>query len=247
MLAGLSFALGVAGILLLPRLLPVRLGGRGLWIYLLVFVQELLLIGLPALLISLRHADAKARFLRLWRHPGSYSLGLSSLAAVSYSLAGILIAGLWIALLEGMGITVPMEASVFMPQSAAEYLLAFAVSGLLPAFSEELMFRGLLLHFLRRRYGDRRAIWLSSLLFALLHLSLQGFSLLLVIGLFLAALTLRYESLWPAVLFHGLYNIAAILLNGLQARPSPQMIWLCSGIMIACAYLLFRREPARET
>lgn len=245
-MAGLSFLLGIIALFLLPGLLGASLKSGRLWIYALITLQELLLIGIPALLISLRSLAARLDFLSLWKHPGSYSLGLSSLSAVSFSLAGILIAVLWISLMEVLGIRVPLERSPIMPQSIGEYLLAFLTSALLPAFAEELLFRGLLLQAFRRRLGDRWALWLTALLFSILHLSLQGFGVLLVIGLFLAGLTLRYESLWPAVLFHGLYNTAAILLNGLKALPSPQMVWLCSGIFIACCYLLFRREPARN-
>lgn len=245
LLAGISFGLGIASLFVLPGLLgPDRLK-QGQALYLVVLMQELLLIGLPALLISLRHEQARASFRALWGPVSSYSLGLTSLSAVTFSLAGVLVVSIWISLLMSMGIQVPLEQSLLMPRSAFDYLLAFIGAAALPAFSEELLFRGLLLQALRRCYGDRRAMWFSALLFALIHLSLQGFAVLMVIGIFLAALTIRHNSLWPAVLFHGLYNASAILLNSLKASPTPQMVWLCSGIFIACAYLLFRREPAQ--
>jgi membrane protease YdiL (CAAX protease family) len=79
---------------------------------------------------------------------------------------------------------------------------------------EELLFRGVLLSALMRRWPLGWAVAASSLLFALVHLpglEYQWYALpnLLLLALLLAGLRLRAGSIWPAVLAHGVNNLLA--------------------------------------
>lgn len=79
---------------------------------------------------------------------------------------------------------------------------------------EELLFRGVLLSALMRRWPVGWAVAASSLLFALVHLpglEYQWYALpnLLLLALLLAGLRLRAGSIWPAVLAHGVNNLLA--------------------------------------
>ena len=107
------------------------------------------------------------------------------------------------------------------------------------------MFRGHILTWLRGRMGDRLACIVCGLVFAVLHFSLQGFASLAVIGIFLSLLVVRYKGLWLSIVFHAVYNAVVILLNGLNAQPSMQMVMLSTGIFIALYYLLIRREETK--
>lgn len=80
---------------------------------------------------------------------------------------------------------------------------------------EELLFRGVLLSALMKRWPVGWAVAGSSLLFALVHLpglQYQWYALpnLLVLALLLAGLRLRSGSIWPAVLAHGVNNLLAV-------------------------------------
>lgn len=84
---------------------------------------------------------------------------------------------------------------------------------------EEILFRGLLLHRLAVKWGLRDAIWISALIFGLLH----GFAP----GIFLLGLTLTLVylktggSLYTTILLHALHNLLSVLAsNGLH-----QMGW----------------------
>ncbi len=79
-------------------------------------------------------------------------------------------------------------------------LFALAVAAPL---SEELLFRGLILDGLRRRYPAGKAIVLSAVLFALAHLNPYQLAIAFGLGLFLAWLVLRTGSLWPAIWAHA--------------------------------------------
>lgn len=103
----------------------------------------------------------------------------------------------------------------------------FGLAG--PAFNtlfapvyEELIFRGWMLGRLERRFGPRRAIVLSSLLFGLVHVrnvywrevdAVLGNVLYtgVLLGPLLAWVTLRTRSLWPAVVLHYANNLTYFL------------------------------------
>ncbi|WP_052571723.1 CPBP family intramembrane glutamic endopeptidase [Geothrix fermentans] len=82
--------------------------------------------------------------------------------------------------------------------------------------TEEPLFRGLILGGFVLRYGTRRAIAYSALLFALIHLNPWQFPAGLVLGAFLGWLTVRTGSLWPAVFAHFLNNLAVTLAHAFR-------------------------------
>ncbi|MGV3523007.1 MAG: CPBP family intramembrane glutamic endopeptidase [Candidatus Sericytochromatia bacterium] len=88
---------------------------------------------------------------------------------------------------------------------------------------EEILFRGLLLHRLAVKWGLRDAIWISALIFGLLH----GFAP----GIFLLGLTLTLVylktggSLYTTILLHALHNfLSVVAINGLH-----QLGWAAHG------------------
>jgi membrane protease YdiL (CAAX protease family) len=90
---------------------------------------------------------------------------------------------------------------------------------------EELLFRGVLLSALLRRYPAGWAIAGSSLVFALAHLpglQWQWYALpdLLLLALVLAWLRLKSASIWPAVVAHGLNNAFAALAWFVAVKPA---------------------------
>lgn len=81
---------------------------------------------------------------------------------------------------------------------------------------EELMFRGVLLSALMRRMSTAMSIALSSLLFGAVHLAgldFQWYALpnLMLLAAALCWLRLKSESLWPAMVAHGVFNLFALV------------------------------------
>lgn len=210
-------------------------------LYIYVGLQELFVIGIPAFLLISRRKDI---FRPLFKKPDVWSVGLVSLAAVSFSLAAILISVIWILLLQGLRINLPLPSDLPKAESIFELGMAIFLAAFIPAVSEEMMFRGLLLTYLNKRIGQRKAAILSAFIFALLHFSVHGFAALFVIGLFLSRIVNRYQSLWLAIVFHALYNSVVIVLQSLGSLPSVQFIFLCMGIYLAVCYLLFHKKEA---
>lgn len=71
---------------------------------------------------------------------------------------------------------------------------------------EELIFRGLILHGLRKNYHAFTAVFFSALLFALFHLNPWQFPATFVLGLLLGWIVIRTNSLILAILGHAINN-----------------------------------------
>ena len=71
---------------------------------------------------------------------------------------------------------------------------------------EELFYRGLLLRAVQRRYGTNIAIGASALVFGLAHFELIQFPALVVFGVVLGVLAVRYGRLGPSIFAHAAFN-----------------------------------------
>jgi len=117
---------------------------------------------------------------------------------------------------------------------------------ILPAFCEELLFRGALLFPLARRFGPNIGLVLSSLCFALFHLSVPRLLPTFLLGLVLGAVALRARSIWPAVLVHFLNNACVVLsANFLATSGVSPLPLLCAAIATTTSGLfLLKRSRA---
>ncbi|MCA8924285.1 MAG: CPBP family intramembrane metalloprotease [Planctomycetes bacterium] len=96
--------------------------------------------------------------------------------------------------------------------------LVFALAAVLAPLKEELLLRGILLPALGNAWGPLGAWLASSLLFALIHLSLAALLPMLVLGLLFGALRLTApddDPLTAAVTAHVLHNGTTLLLVAL--------------------------------
>jgi len=96
------------------------------------------------------------------------------------------------------------------------------VMALTPAFCEELLFRGYVQRQLERQFGVAAAIVVVGLLFGLFHFRFSQLIPLAMIGMYLAYLTWRTGSLWPAILVHFVNNAFAVVL-GMYVSRQPDM------------------------
>jgi membrane protease YdiL (CAAX protease family) len=100
--------------------------------------------------------------------------------------------------------------SKFLTENLAGVLFTVAV---IAPLTEELIFRGVILDGLRETYPLRTAVFVSSLLFAAVHVQPYLMINAFVIGLILALIRLRAGSLLLCVIIHGLYNALPFLLT----------------------------------
>lgn len=104
------------------------------------------------------------------------------------------------------------------PQAARQFIdladpwIAMLATVVVAPIAEELFFRGVALNAWAREYGVRRAVVLSALLFALIHLSLAAFIPIFVLGLLLAVIYRRTGNLASNIALHATFNAIGVAL-----------------------------------
>lgn len=90
--------------------------------------------------------------------------------------------------------------------------ISFLLICIIAPVAEEALFRGVILKSFLQSYSVNASIILSSLLFALYHLTIIQIPVAFVIGCFLGWLFVKTRSLWAPVLGHFLYNAMIMIM-----------------------------------
>ena len=129
--------------------------------------------------------------------------------------------GLWERLLGWMGVYLP---SINLPLATpVDLILAIVILGIIPAFCEEVLFRGGVLNGLRSK-GVWFAVLYSSMCFALMHTNLQQLPYTFLLGLVVGWVVYYTRSIWLGVLIHALNNITVLAVTyfvGQESATSP--------------------------
>lgn len=190
-------------------------------------LQSLFAIALPAYLTVALTTDSSTRYLKLdWDEKMGWKVIFAVLLFVfSYPFVSFLTqwnSGMqlpeWMSSLEEVMRSMEdaaMETTKLLlsGRTPAMLILNLIVVAGLAAFSEELFFRGALQQFLCERFRNGHvAVWLSALLFSLVHFQFYGFLPRMMLGVLLGYLFLYTRNLWVAVIFHFVNNATVILL-----------------------------------
>jgi len=200
--------------------------------------------------IGKENADSVISMMRFPRLQG-VALGL----AIPVGLAALIFAGrygydraAWAR--ELVGIADPPLVSQYLKWPVLQCLTLFFA-----AFQEEFIFRGILQTHFVRRYGLWRGIFFVNLLWGASHFFsdpiykftdaevvqalFYRLAICLALGFVLGWLTLKFESLWPAVLAHGLYNIALTTRVYIFTFDELARVAVCAAL----GFILFRYWP----
>lgn len=141
-------------------------------------------------------------------------------------------------------------ATSIMPSTPGELAATLILVALLPAIAEEYVFRGCVARAFARK-GYVFSVFMSALLFALMHGSPLQLVHQFLIGVVCAVLFFSTRSLWPPIILHFLNNAIALVLGYVQNRGSAfavteawQYVVMCVvgvaatiGLLIAVIYL----------
>lgn len=118
-------------------------------------------------------------------------------------------------LFESMGYVVnndlPMQD--LMTSSGGYFALGLLIYALLPAIAEELIFRGIIQTSLSTRYKDSVTIIISTLIFVLMHGSLNQTFYQLIVGVMLSYLALVGGSVVYSIILHFLNNALVVVFS----------------------------------
>lgn len=115
--------------------------------------------------------------------------------------------------LQGLGFDIRQDLG-FKLDNAGTIIYALIALGIIPAFIEELIFRGAILQGLRK-YGDWFAIISSALLFMLIHANIQQTIYQFVYGIIVGWLVIKTGSIWTGIIMHAVNNIFVIILQAI--------------------------------
>ncbi len=169
------------------------------------FITETLIVLLPALLIS-STGDVK-EVLKI-KKVSFKSLGKTIILVVLIYPVILLLNGVFLSLLSNFieYKNFPMEI-MLQNVPILNYLIFMC---LVPAICEEVFFRGTLTN-AYNVYGERFAIIVSALVFALFHFDIQNFIAPFLLGLLFASLIEYTGSIIPAIVAHFINNVIAVL------------------------------------
>ncbi|WP_323404590.1 CPBP family intramembrane glutamic endopeptidase [Proteiniphilum sp.] len=227
-------------------------------------MQSVLATALPAyLVVALTHA-APAYYLKM---TGSERIGEKMIFAVlvfifSYCLASFL--SQWNKGIEFPAWMSEVERSfraledaalensnlLLSGKTASSLVLNLLIVGGLAAVSEEIFFRGALQQFIQEKFINRHvAVWITALVFSLIHLQFYGFLPRLLLGGLLGYLFLYTRNLWVPILFHFINNALIVVLHffwgdtqwiqKIEEMPINGWFLLAAVASAVCTVLLF--------
>lgn len=117
----------------------------------------------------------------------------------------------------------------------------------MPGFFEEIAFRGVLLHGLRRRFHPAVLALVVGGIFGLFHGALFRVAPTAYLGVVLAAVTLLSGSIYPAMLWHALNNaLAVVVLPRLGQDPgvalSPTVLACAAAVLAVSFWIVWRNR-----
>ncbi len=182
-----------------------------------IVAQDLFAFTLPAIITALLLTRLPADFLRLRSLPRSRQLLLY--------LGATLVLQPIVEGINKLCEMLPWPQSVLDIEQAAQneilgiigtvsplnVIISLLIIALLTGLAEELFFRGALQGIMQSRpMSAHLAIWLTALIFALMHGQLVGLLPRTLLGAFFGYATVRTGSLWTAVACHTLNNALAL-------------------------------------
>lgn len=141
-------------------------------------------------------------------------------------------------ILGGFGIEMynPTYASSKTP---FEFILTFIAVGITPAIVEEFAFRGVVLGVLRR-FGDGFAIFVSSLVFGIMHRNFAQMPFAFLVGIIMAFAVIKSGSIITSVLIHFLNNgISVIISTATEGMGNDMAVTVIYALYFAVCLIFF--------
>jgi sodium transport system permease protein len=175
---------------------------------------NLVVVFLGGSLLFIRQYGLPPREVLSWRapHPAAW-------LAVALGIPSGLVTGIAMFRLSQYVLPVPRQmlesfSQYLMPEHIPQWQLLLMMS-ILPGLCEEIAFRGVLLHVLRRHLRPAAAVLAAGLVFGLFHFSLFRIVQTAYLGVIFASATILSGSIFPAMVWHAGSNGLALAAEGL--------------------------------
>ena len=164
-------------------------------------------------------------------HPKYYLIGLLLIYGLLFSLSWVNEVSVKFFGLFGYE---PREAGSYLPNLSGGYsVLAILVIADLPAFCEELLFRGAILNCCENGMGSIRTVFVVGFCFSLFHGSPEQTVYQFIAGCAFAFLAVRSRSILPSVMMHFINNALIIIFAACNLYGEDGNLIISSGGNIA--------------
>ncbi|NLX92379.1 MAG: CPBP family intramembrane metalloprotease [Clostridiales bacterium] len=219
-------------------------------------VYSIICVFLPFFVVALFMDDKRRGETLLFGKP--YSLWLMIIAVPAgfmFCMAGNYATNALVTVMESFGVTLSAPENL-VPSSVLGQVMFVIQIAFVPALIEEFALRGVVMQPLRK-YGDRFAIVMSALVFALMHGNMIQAPFAFIAGLAIGYFVIATGSIWTGVLIHFVNNLFSALLNLLNANSSLSLDTAYAAVMtvafvlgIACCVIFAfnqKRYKLRKT
>jgi len=233
-------------------------------------IMEAVVIGIPPLIYLLASRMDIKHVARINRVRGMELLLVLGMAVFGYAIVAFINA-VWYSILSRIGS--PVQPAFPPIKTGRQYILAIIAMAAVPALVEEFLFRGVILRGYER-FGARKAIVASGVLFGLLHLNLVNLPAIIFLGIMISYVVVRTNSILSGILYHFTQNFLSISLlffqeyvqgylgDGVTAQQSVEQIppellagamailgiiaFFCLGLFAACVASFNRITHGKE-
>ncbi len=134
----------------------------------------------------------------------------------------------------GVKYSVPMPQ---LPKTVPGIMLSIISTVIVPAFAEEFALRGVVMGSLKK-FGNLFAVLTSAVLFSFLHRNFEQIPFTFFVGLVLGFVAVKANSIWPAMLIHGINNGISVFLDILRPCVSVSQLNLIYNFYLLIAMVL---------
>ncbi|MBQ7288162.1 MAG: CPBP family intramembrane metalloprotease [Clostridia bacterium] len=194
-----------------------------------------IVLVLPPLLLPIFTGDRLKEIFPSKRPPLKTAVPLVMMGCGVCALAN-LGNGVFASFFSSFGVT-PVAQELDLPSGFFGTLLIFLSGAFFPALVEEFAIRGVLFGVVKKHFGNGAAIWISSIVFSLMHGNLVQIPFAFLLGLYLGYMTAYTGSLYPAVFLHFFNNFMSYALDMLTQNLGPtaiNIITLLYFVLLLC-------------
>lgn len=127
--------------------------------------------------------------------------------------------------------------------------LVFVIIVILAPINEECIFRGLILTKLKKNMKPSFAIILTGVLFGVFHFNLIQSLYVLPVGIALAYVAWKYQSIIPTMIMHAIYNALNYLIEALPTSLTENNLFIIIVMIVAAVgwyFLEIRKKVERK-
>lgn len=216
---------------------------NGMYVFF-VSLLPMLLMDIIIIFVARKLLNMPLRSLFVKTQTGVVGNAVGIVVCIATGATASVLASLYMMLFDMLGITIPSPPLDISNEQPLPTVFTLVYICLLGPILEEIIFRGFFLKSLQKN-GAWFAILFTSILFSLFHCNLVQFLPPFFMGVVLSILTVKADSIVPAIIAHIANNSLAMLLSYLFPEDSPYYdmmnnIYAVVGVIIfAVALLLY--------